>query len=53
VVSGGGAGEYVAEPAREWCSDLIRVRWVKVEVGGVGLFIEVLSDEEVDSSIIA
>jgi len=53
VVSGRGSGEYVAEPARERCSDLIRVRWVEVEVGGVGLFVEVLPDEEVDAAVVA
>src|SRR6267142_1110310 len=53
VISGRGSGEYVAEPARERCSDLIRVRWVEVEVGGVGLFVEVLPDEEVDASVVA
>jgi len=53
VVSGGGTGEYVAEPARERCSDLIRIRWVEVEVGGVGLFVEVLPDEKVDAAIVA
>jgi len=53
VVSGGGAGEYVAEPARERCSDLIRIRWVEEEVGGVGLFVEVLPNEEVDAAVVA
>src|SRR6266850_8103203 len=53
MVSRRGSGEYVAEPARERCSDLIRVRWVEVEVGGVGLFVEVLSDKEVDVAVIA
>jgi len=53
VVGGRGAGEYVAEPARERCSDLIRVRWGEVEVGGVGLFVEVLPNEEVDAAIVA
>jgi len=53
VVSGRGTGEYVAEPARERCSDLIRIRWVEVEVGGVGLLIEVLPDEEVDAAVVA
>jgi len=52
VVSGGGTGEYVAEPARERCSDLIRIRWVEVEIGGVGLFVEVLPDKEVDAAVV-
>jgi len=53
VVGRRGAGEYVAKPARERCSDLIRIRWVEVEVGGVSLLVEVLPDEEVDASVIA
>jgi len=30
----------------------IRVRWVEEEVGGVGLFVEVLPDEEVDTAVV-
>jgi|SRR6267142_3201402 len=53
MVGGSGAGEYVAEPAREQCSDCIRVRWIEEEVGGVGLLVEVLPDEEVDVAVVA
>src|SRR6267142_109864 len=53
MVSGGGTGEYVAELARERCSDLIQVRWAEEEVGGVGLLVEVLPDKEVDTAIVA
>jgi|SRR6267142_2479215 len=53
MVSGGGTGEYVAEPAREQCSDLIQVRWVEEEVSGVGLLVEVLPDKEVDMAVVA
>jgi len=52
VVGRGGTGEYVAEPARERCSDLICVRWIEVEVGGVGLLVEVLSEKEVDAAVV-
>jgi|SRR6267142_5772435 len=52
MVGGSGASEYVAEPAREQCSDLIRVRWIEEEVAGVGLLIEVLSDKEVDLAVV-
>src|SRR6267142_4448458 len=52
MVGGSGSCEYVAEPAREQCSDLIQVRWVEVEVHGVGLLVKVLSDKEVDMAVV-
>jgi len=52
MVGGSGTSEYVAEPAREWCSDCIQVRWVEEEVSGVGLLVKVLPDEEVDAAIV-